>query len=97
MTAKPPSSSGCTTPSTPPAPAADSTTPAAPASADNWERRGLGQIGRGPFRISKAFVHRKHIGVTACYHAFCRFAFLGTFPTVADAQAYCDAFPDPEP
>lgn len=97
MTPKPPSSPGCTTPSTPPAPVADSTTPAAAASAEGWERRGLGQIGRGPFRISKSFVHRKHIGITPCYHAFRRGAFLGTFPSVADAQAFCAALPDPAP
>jgi hypothetical protein len=95
----PPSSFGCTTSSTPPAPAVASTTPAAPATPgspppdstadDGWHRTGLDQIDRGPYRISKSFVARRHIGVSPVYHCFHRFAFLGTCPTPDDAKALC--------
>lgn len=94
----PPLSSGCTTSSMPPEPAVACTTPAAPATpacqaADNppddgWQRIGLGQIGRGPYRISKAFVDRRHIGISPIYHLFHRFAFLGAFPEIAQAKHY---------
>lgn len=95
----PPSSSGCTTSSTPPAPAVASTTPAAPAipgspapdspGADAWHRTGPDQIARGPYRISKSFVARRHIGVSPVYHCFHMHAFLGACPGPDDARALC--------
>lgn len=95
----PPSSSGSTTSSTPPAHAAGNTTHAAQAirdfsiqgspAGDSWQRGAIGQIVRGPYRISKAFVSRRHIGITPVYHAFCMSAFLGAFPTIDDAKRYC--------
>lgn len=94
----PPSSSGFTTSSKPPAHAAACTTPAAPALAacqatdnphdDGWQRGAIGQIVRAPYRISKAFVGRRHIGISPIYHLFHRFAFLGTFPDIAQAKHY---------
>lgn len=95
----PPSSFGCTTSSTPPAPAAASTTPAAPATpgspppdshaADAWRRTGPDLLDHGPYRISKSFVARRHIGVSPVYHCFHRFAFLGACPSADDAMALC--------
>jgi hypothetical protein len=54
-----------------------------------WSPLGLDQIGRGPYRISKAFVSRRHLGITPVYHAFCRFAFLGAFPSEDAAKQHC--------
>ena len=94
MMPNPPSSSGCTTSSTPPEPAAGSTTtaaaPSAEAAADGWERRGPGQIARGPYRISKSFVARRHIGTSPVYHCFHLHAFLGACPSPDDAKALCN-------
>jgi hypothetical protein len=100
MTQNPPSSSGFTTSSTPPAPAADSTTAAAPATPDcsapdshgqqeAWRRTGHDQIGRGPYRISKSFVARRHIGISPVYHCFHLFAYLGACPSPDAAKALC--------
>lgn len=87
MMPNPPSSSGCMTSSTPPEPAAGSTTtaaaPSAEAAADGWERR-------GPYRISKSFVARRHIGTSPVYHCFHLHAFLGACPSPDDAKALCD-------
>jgi hypothetical protein len=86
--------------STPPAPAAASTTPAAPATQacpatdsaptdDGWQRTGYDQIARGPYRISKSHVARRHIGVSPVYHCFHRYAFLGACPCPDQAKALC--------
>ena len=96
----PPSSSGCTTSSTPPAPVAASTTPAAPATQgsrpadsaapDGWHRAGPDLLTRGPYRISKSFVARRHVGTSPVYHCFHLQAFLGACPSADDAKALCD-------
>lgn len=71
--------------------------PAAPATpapdspaADAWHRTGYDQIARGPYRISKSFVARRHIGTSPVYHVFHRHAFLGACPSPDDAKALCD-------
>lgn len=92
MTQNPPCSSGCTSSSTPPAAADASTTPAAPPlapHAEGWERRGYGEIGRGPYRIARAYVARPQQALAPVFHAFHRFAFLGTFPGADEAKAFC--------
>lgn len=55
---------------------------------DGWARSGLGQIGSGPYRISRTNVFRKHLGMSPVYHLFHRVAFLGAFPDLADAKAH---------
>lgn len=99
MTPKPPCSSGCTISSTPPAPAAASTTTAAPAIPDfrapdsapasGWERGCDDSIQRGPYRVLKWYLGRPQQSPVPVYQAFHRFAFLGTFPSAAAARACC--------
>jgi len=60
------------------------------AAATEWARVRGDEITRGPYRISKAYVSRPHLDVLPIYHAFHRFAFLGSFPGADEAKAYCD-------
>lgn len=59
------------------------------APADGWRRTGYDQISRGPYRISKSHVARRHIGVSPVYHCFHHHAFLGACPSPDDAKALC--------
>ena len=58
------------------------------AAPDAWRRTGPDLLTRGPYRISKSFVARRHVGVSPVYHCFHRFAFLGAFPEIAQAKHY---------
>lgn len=60
------------------------------AAVTEWARLRGDEIGRGAYRISKSFIGRPHLEVRPVYHAFHRFAFLGSFPEAAEAKAYCD-------
>lgn len=63
--------------------------PADQAADDGWHRAGPDLITCSPYRISKSFVARRHIGTSPIYHCFHRFAFLGACPTPDDAKALC--------
>lgn len=63
--------------------------PASQTTADGWHRTGPDQIARGPYRISKSFVARRHIGTSPVYHCFHLHAFLGACPGPDDAKALC--------
>ena len=58
--------------------------------ADGWHRAGPDLLTRGPYRISKSFVARRHIGTSPVYHCFHLHAFLGACPSPDDAKALCD-------
>lgn len=58
--------------------------------ADGWHRTGPDQVARGPYRINKSFVARRHIGVSPVYHCFHVHAFLGACPAPEDAKALCE-------
>ena len=58
--------------------------------ADAWYRTGPDLLTRGPYRISKSFVARRHIGTSPVYHCFHLHAFLGACPSADDAKALCN-------
>jgi hypothetical protein len=57
---------------------------------DAWRRTGPDLLTRGPYRISKSFVARRHIGASPVYHCFHLHAFIGACPSPDDAKALCD-------
>ena len=96
MIPNPPCSSGCTTSSTPPAPAADSTTPAdeaCPASADGWTRTAPDRIERAGFRIDKGHVARLLAEPAPIYYCHAPGGvFIGAAPSPDDAKALCESY-----
>ena len=74
----------------PAAPAIPGSPPPDNPAADGWHRTGPDQIARGPYRISKSFVARRHIGTSPVYHCFHLHAFLGACPSADDAKALCN-------